>query len=125
MRLIDADKHIAYLTEKRNVCADFDDVLNVMAYEIAIKEIKAADTIDAEPVVHAHWEDDGSGHDDMICSHCGEYLATDEDGWTFDELKNWSSEYCPWCGAKMFKEDKNAFNITINKAEILRTYRKR
>lgn len=51
MRPIDADKHIAYLTEKRNVCEDFDDVLNVMAYEIAIKEIKAADTIDAEPVV--------------------------------------------------------------------------
>lgn len=51
MRLIDADKHIEYLNAKRDVCLRFDDVLGAQIYQVAIDEIKGADSIDAEPVV--------------------------------------------------------------------------
>lgn len=50
-RLIDADKHIEYLTAKQDVCLRFDDVLGAQVYQLAIDEIKGADSIDAEPVV--------------------------------------------------------------------------
>lgn len=60
-RLIDADKHIEYLNAKRDVCLRFNDVLGAQIYEVAIDEIKGADSIDAEPVVHCkdciYWQD--------------------------------------------------------------------
>lgn len=50
MRLIDADKHIEYLNAKRDVCLRFDDVLGDQIYQVAIDEIKGADTIDFDSV---------------------------------------------------------------------------
>lgn len=67
--------------------------------------IDAAPTLDYEPVVHAHWEDDGHGY--YVCSHCEDYIVTDEDGNPPPFLKNdWVLKIhrCPNCDAKMDEE---------------------
>ena len=62
--------------------------------------IEALQEVDAEPVVHAHWEiiyESSAGVTDAKCSNCGfESLAYENDIHT-DERCN----YCPCCGAKM------------------------
>ncbi len=90
MRLIDADNFIEYLSAKRDICINYDDLLNAKVYQIAINEIKEADTIDAEPVVHGHWEKKYKSKY-YRCSVCG--------GIVEDEWHN-----CPHCGAKMDEE---------------------
>jgi DNA-directed RNA polymerase subunit RPC12/RpoP len=62
------------------------------------KFIKAAPTVEAKPVVHAHWiEQEYGGYETYYtCSNCREDLFT-IDGDPSDNL--WS--YCPYCGAQM------------------------
>ena len=91
MRLIDADKHIEYLNAKRDVCLRFDDVLGAQIYQVAIDEIKGADSIDAEPVVHGYWEKRYKSKY-YRCSVCD---GTVEDKW----------HNCPHCRAKMDEEE--------------------
>ena len=70
-------------------------------------EIEAAPTLDYEPIVHAHWEDDGHGY--YVCSHCEDYIVTDEDGNPPSFLKSvWvlNIHRCPHCDAKMDEEVK-------------------
>lgn len=55
MRLIDAD---ALLEKLKQNLRNYRDVMNddgARATLIAIKDVENAPTIDAEPVVHAHW----------------------------------------------------------------------
>lgn len=57
--------------------------------------IDSMPTIEAKPIVHAHWEK----YDDSefcYCSNCGEPAAD-------DESVSWSG-YCPICGAQMDEE---------------------
>ena len=58
------------------------------AYHRMIHLLDAAPTIEAEPVRHGRWEQDG---DCVICSECGEEHAWDE----------YRATYCEDCGAKM------------------------
>lgn len=51
-------------------------------------EIQKAPTIEAKPIVHAHWEEIANGF--MVCSHCKESV---------EENRKYS--YCPICGAQM------------------------
>ena len=51
--------------------------------------IDAQPTIDAVPVVHAHWNEDEYGF--YSCSNCG---------YEWDEAE-YKTKYCPECGAKM------------------------
>lgn len=67
--------------------------------------IISAPTLDYEPVVHGHWADDGHGY--YVCSHCEDYIVTDEDGNPPPFLKNdWVLKIhrCPHCDAKMDEE---------------------
>ena len=79
MRLIDAD---------------------ILPRDIEPEDIDNAPTIEATPVVHAHWEDCTGSELDFFgspvivprkrCSHCHR-----------KNCKNYAPPYCPNCGAKM------------------------
>lgn len=63
-------------------------------------DIEGLPAADVAPVVHGRW----ISKDYMIptawCSVCGSEVQTDDYGE--------ASSYCPWCGAKMDKEDADA-----------------
>ena len=68
----------------------------LMSHEELLAYIAEAPTIEAKPVVHAHWKPKSYYY---ICSNCGEDAFWDLD----DDL---SYLYCPFCGAQMDgKED--------------------
>lgn len=63
-------------------------------------------TIDAVPVVHAHWR--RYSYDEAICSHCGydrftSFECSSEADEKWDELP----PYCEECGARMDGERKD------------------
>lgn len=102
-RLIDANALIAPLKEEyKKVKQAFDETSvfqapnDVALYGALMQEVGAvigmiedAKTIDAEPVRHGKWiiED---GH--VCCSECGEISK--------------EYNYCPYCGARMDKDDR-------------------
>lgn len=81
MRLIDADA----VMKKFKSCDWYvpDDEAR------ATFTVDSASTVDAKPVVHAHWIDSPWR---WTCSNCG----GGESYWLAEEFK-----YCPYCGAKM------------------------
>lgn len=54
---------------------------------------KLCGTVEAKPVVHAHWNEVSGGR--IICDHCGNFPLYDY----FGRLK--LSDVCPSCGAQM------------------------
>ena len=95
MRLIDADELLK------------DKVSN--AY-VSRFEIENAPTIDAEPVVHAHWirkrSTPFSGDNDWECSNCGNGCRLD--------IGYRPKKYCGDCGAKMDEENNKGKQKTDN-----------
>ncbi len=73
--------------DKENGSLDF-----VLGIETVFEYIEYLPTIEAKPVVHAHWQK----YDDSefcYCSYCGKPAAEDDD-------VSWHG-YCPVCGAQM------------------------
>lgn len=71
---------------------DYDNGWDDARDEIA-REVKYAETVDAEPVRHGRWMPKPSGYcwpEDKICSECGAIYS-------FCKTQN----YCPNCGARM------------------------
>lgn len=91
MRLIDADKlHFS----PRYAQADLDSAKLVPVYAVDQREIDEAPTVEAEPVVYAHWEK--SEYRGFVrCSACKDAYI-DEDWLTSSK---WGG--CPNCRAKM------------------------
>ena len=63
-------------------------------------DIADAPTVDAVPVVHGRWIDEGQYGDNFPhhawrCSECGEHVIEIDTSWY---------KYCPNCGARMDKE---------------------
>ncbi len=102
MRLIDAE---AFLKTEIDRCGSAPLVGTCTSdNEYLSDRLKKAPTIEAKPVVHAHWEYHG-GDDDMelygFCSYCGKGRLTEDDILRLKPL------LCPYCGAKMDeKEDR-------------------
>lgn len=73
----------------------------LMSHEELLAYIAEAPTIEAKPIVHAHWEEIANGF--MVCSHCKESV---------EENRKYS--YCPICGAQMdeFVSDNNVGSKT-------------
>lgn len=76
---------------------------------VPVEDIEAAEAVDASPVVHGRWVQDGGFN--TYCSHCEEYIPTvhchqdyQDDEYDWDEEIE-KTEYCPHCGAKMDKEE--------------------
>lgn len=95
-RLISAEKLAEILREQ---CCDecmTDDCYYCNIYQI--KEIiRNMPTVDAEPVRHGHWVDEGKKFLPVYCSRCGF-------GKVYEDQRNY--DYCPNCGAKMDEEEK-------------------
>ena len=89
MRLINVDD----LEDMEMETCDTDDSIVIkerVAGRNHIRQIvKDAPTIDAAPIVHAYWIEEGDGY--QICSNCGE-----EHCWA-----DYRATYCDVCGAKM------------------------
>lgn len=103
MRIIDADafgKILDKLKQKEEYYADqFDKKAAIRAecLKEVIEKLNKAPTIEAKPVVHAHWVN----YNDMFprqYSNCyGFALSFDTDNYK----KEIESDFCPHCGAQM------------------------
>lgn len=96
MRLIDADKLL-------NKSITVENVNSTGRTKIMVdrNDIDNAPTIDAEPVVHAHWiklDDNGRELAIPYCSQCL-HLPLRNNGYAIE-----LTDYCPHCGAKMDEE---------------------
>lgn len=59
----------------------------------ALRIIEDAPTIEAEPVKHGHWVNEGFL--DMYCSNCGETPDSESGSCPMP------TDFCPYCGARM------------------------
>lgn len=80
--------------------AALDVLVTSPMFHITLARMEELPAVDAVPVVHACWILDGPG---LTCSACGE--------WVDSEISYMLSprqvpKCCPYCGAKMDKEDK-------------------
>lgn len=67
---------------------------------VDVTQIANTPTIEAKPVVHAHWiEQIIDGGQELMCSNCGEYALMN------DEFYSEFSKYCPYCGAQMDEKE--------------------
>lgn len=107
MRLIDADALYQILESCEIRKASLADQLTEWDYgytagiERAESETECAPTVDAIPVIHGKWIDEGQyadffPHHAFCCSVCGHHLLEIEVNY----------DYCPYCGAKMDAERK-------------------
>jgi hypothetical protein len=95
VRLIDAtDENIKAILEKVPYYPD-----EIWKFTAMTKRFP---TVDAAPVVHAHWEDGCAIHNgkevykSIDCSHCNEIFKT-------EDREYWKKRFkvCPFCGAIM------------------------
>lgn len=93
MRPIDAEAFQKFI-KKQDESADYE--------RCRFEEwLEQQPTIEAKPVVHAHWEWTGVLEEKMfICSHCGECAHYDGTTW-------WTDPFCWNCGAQMDGTDTN------------------
>lgn len=94
MRLIDVDKLVNDIAEH----------ITVKAVSRVLAIIQGQPTVDAEPVRHGHWIDEGYYADytnvqAWHCSECNCHVV----GYSNDLF-----DYCPGCGAKMDEGEENA-----------------
>jgi hypothetical protein len=95
MRLIDADRILQMKFDARlKPCCTKTARTMAKAFGTVINE---QPTIDAKPVIHAHWKNDRFGY--PICSNCG----CDALCQALEEEAE-ETPYCPYCGAKMDEE---------------------
>ena len=73
-----------------------------VSLEGVIKVIESLPTVDAVPVVHARWRELKDGAEE--CTNC-HGLCPHEENYNGDIILNFGCEYCPWCGAKMDREE--------------------
>lgn len=98
MRLIDADALLKEFEENENALIENGFAPQLVDSDIVTVYVNQQPTIEAKPVVHAHWDNVSGGR--TICTNCGNYPLYDY----FGRLK--LSEICPHCGAQMDEEVK-------------------
>lgn len=103
MRLIDVDElNFEKLQDTNGKAIPANEYIAFLKGAIAAEElVKNAPTIDAEPVVHAHWIisfDNPYRRKQCFCSACGKKNSV--------AGINQEVPYCHWCGAKMDEEVK-------------------
>ena len=93
MRLINAEDFL--VGWQRTGIEEYDEGKEA-GIDLVLAIIDHLPTIEAKPVVHAHWQK----YDDSefcYCSHCGKPAAEDDD-------VSWHG-YCPICGAQMDEKE--------------------
>ena len=105
MRLIDADafdralcnhEFTAALNEAADAGTAFEDRKMYYSTQSFRDVMKHRPTIDAVPVVHGKWED--NGNDTVSCSHCATWFQKEREPYL---------RFCGYCGAKMDLEEQN------------------
>lgn len=99
MRLIDADALERRMNERLRTLEAENGPYDHYAcgYEDAIDEIEDAPTVEAEPVRHGRWIEDGCYN---TCSLCGSSFDRYDDGGYYQDF-----DYCPKCGQPMDAKD--------------------
>ena len=98
-RLIDAEALLEKLSKMIDYCEKDKKVNSLTALFQVGDAIMDCLTVEAKPVVHAHWlEQIIDGSQELMCSNCGEYALMN------DEFYSEFSKYCPYCGAQMDEE---------------------
>ena len=114
MPLKDADK--LKKSMERMLCTGKEPDKERYTCDVVCCVIDEAPSVDAEPVIHAKWIEDGYYGKPSVCSHCGEeasYVSTFRELIDYDWDENPISlgyeedreyvltKWCPHCGAKM------------------------
>ena len=102
MRLIDADAAIAYIDE----CRPHDGGLGDIFLEFVQKWLKKVPTVNARPIVSAHWVLDRD-YEYLTCSNCRRSIYTGCETTSVAKRNlenNGEINFCPNCGANMRKE---------------------
>lgn len=115
MRLINAERYAEKIREYANVLRDENPAsivatMAAMSYDIAANEAMKEPTIDAVPVIHAHWLE---RYENIMCSHCkATYYDNIVDMYhdRVDYRRYVGLEHCPHCGALMSGDDENDEN---------------
>lgn len=111
MRLIDADDLIKAFEALDLMNGQYAESFSNMAgnrsmeIESAINYIENAKTIDAKPIVHAHWiegQTDNPNIHNILCSCCFEGCPSK--GHANSQYTKKKFKWCPRCGAKMYEE---------------------
>ena len=97
MRLIDADVQVKYFEGLARSLANAECFAAADVTQCAAETLRIAPTIDAEPVRHGQWIEDGP---DWVCSYCGTEFKDDIEFIKLD-YDYYMPHYCPHCGAKM------------------------
>lgn len=99
MRLIDAHALIDEINEMWKIHPAGLENRKILSFEAVIDLIGAAPTIEAKPVVRAHWITEQEAKEmnryDLVysCSDCGHC--------DWDCTESFAFSYCPHCGAQM------------------------
>ena len=97
MRLINAEDFL--VGWQRTGIEEYDEGKEA-GIDLVLAIIDHLPTIEAKPVVHAHWiEQIIDGGQELMCSNCGEYALMN------DEFYSEFSKYCPYCGAQMDEKE--------------------
>ena len=96
-RLIDAEALETKIKKIEAEALEHGFAPEYVAVDMLLDFLNGAPTIEAKPIVHAHW-DEVSG-DRTICTNCGNYPLYDY----FGRLK--LSDVCPHCGAQMDEKE--------------------
>lgn len=96
MRPIDADALKIKIQKIKAEALEHGFAPESICGDILLNFLDNAPTIEAKPVVHAHWKYYKSASIEFFqCSRCGEPVVSDE------------YSYCPHCGAQMDEEKNN------------------
>lgn len=122
MRLIDADALVKELTQAKDECYKNDiEIARGIAQDII--EVEISPTIDAVPVIHAHWI--LTEYEFFYCSNCGKSYYTGCESTKEAEEKlaaNETYHYCPYCGAIMDEESSSNLDKAFKHYEQLKLF---
>ena len=92
MRLIEADK--LKKSMERMLCTGKDPLKERYTYDVVCCVIDEAPSVDAEPVKHGRWVENGyaCGEIEWTCTACGN---------TEWRVSSGRLKWCPFCGVKM------------------------
>ena len=107
-RLIDAEALAEKIKEKINVLerdllldkGSWLSNIRLVWFKKLLIMVEALPTIEAKPVVHAHWEKVREGL--HICSYCKVKAPIESDEYDYMESL---SAYCPLCGSQMDEKE--------------------
>ena len=92
MRLIDAEALYKHMKKALKLKPQMLGTMYEFFQFVALDCVETAPTIEAKPVVHAHWEGKPlAGYATVRCSACNSCFSENNGRW----------KYCPDCGAQM------------------------